>query len=903
MSRRATPLGAPLASIVLVAALVSVAPPRAAPAADAVGDSARGGIADTTQAVAREPKPSELVDLNHAPPEAIRALPVPPDVAEGILDYRTYIAPFTDIFELLQVKGMTPELLQRLRPLVVTSPLFGTARLEQEEEERRSSELNYLVQRLLSEEGASEGLVDEYVDLIRDPRNLNRLDIYELLTIQNVSPVDAVAVLKERDRSGTIENASELRATPGLSYWGYRNLRDFVRFDDPPSRWKRPSADYQFRIWDTPYMLDEADVMNENIIGDTQGLAPDQKDNFRSVDLNTYAGRLDLNTAQPYQSHKLRVREGQHLRGGVLTLRNLGEERWAETVKWFVSLGDLKPHATRLGPLQLHNLVLGNYSLAFGRGLVMDGTDFFMPRRTGYGYAVRPSVLRGDLSRSEEYALRGAALEWSIGRLRATSFTSRDHKDAILNPDGSFNSYLRMVPRLSNDLLSGIRSDIATGVFQGRGDTSAFLPMRDVMDERVYGTNLRIELTRGASVGMTGMEIHTYNRVFDTPIADRWNPQPTTLVIDPARLEDRDAEIGAGYDSRALGSYRRIWGSDGQAVWRNLAVAAEYAKLDTARSGAAWLPLLSAGPDAWLGQAYLQFENLNLMLLYRDYDLGYDNPYDRAFSEDTRFEQTILDGNAFRLKNPYWAQLAIFVPQPKAERGWYLNARYQISRQLTLSALEFDRWTRKADGADLTRGVVRFEYRPTFPVRFRLRQAISSRHANKPDDIRAYTAWDTRLEMLANLSRFDQLRLLYSSSNVRFAARGRLSGPASGGDVQGDTTAQRGIPGHALQGVLLHNFNSFLTVSVSTEIYDGFLYNYEDNEFVVVDGTGLRSWLLLQSRLSDRLSWRFKWTSDHSLARTYVDIRNYGNLVPPTPDATDARGDVSSFRLQLDWSI
>jgi hypothetical protein len=180
---------------------------------------------------------------------------------------------------------------------------------------------------------------------------------------------------------------------------------------------------------------------------------------------------------------------------------------------------------------------------------------------------------------------------------------------------------------------------------------------------------------------------------------------------------------------------------------------------------------------------------------------------------------------------------------------------------------------------------------------------VSSRHADKPDDIRAYTAWDTRLELIANLSAFDQLRLLYSTSNVRFAARGRLSGPASGGDVQGDTTAQRGSPGHALQGVLTHNFNSFLTVMLSTQIYDGFLYNYEDNEFIVVDGTGLRSWFLLRSRLSDRLSWRFKWTSDHSLTRTYVDIRNYGNLVPPTPDGTDARAAVSSFRMQLDWSL
>jgi DNA uptake protein ComE-like DNA-binding protein len=879
--------------VLCAAALVACLAPPAGRAAEPVAAAAPESVAAAVPPI----------DINRATPEQVRALPVPPEVAEAILDYRTYVAPFASLFDLLAVEGMTPELLQRLRPRVWTTPVFESARLEQEEEERRAGELNTVVQRLLSEEGASEGLVDDYIDQIKDPRDVNRFDLFDLLSFQNLSPVDAVAILRERAQAGTIENARQLRAAPGISYWGYRNLRDFIRYADPPARWGRPAVDYQMRIYNTPYVLDDADILNENIIGDTQGLAPDQKDAFRSVDLNTYAGRLDLDAGAPYVTHKLRLREGRHLRAGALTHRNLGERRWDETAKWFVSLEDLPGRVTPLGPLRLHALVIGHYALAFGQGLVMDATDFFLPRRTGYGYSVRPIGVRGDLSRGEEYALRGAAAEWSLGRLRATSFYSRDDKDAILNPDGSFNSYIRMVPRLSNELLAGIRNDIAAGVFAGRGDTSAFLPMRDVMDERIFGTNLKLEVARGAWVGLTGMEIQTRNRVFDAPAADRWDPRPASLVIDTGRLEDRDAEIGAGYDSRALGRYRRLWGAEGQAVWRNLAVAGEYGKLDTARAGAAWLPLFSRGPEAFVGHAYLQYENLNLLALYRDYDLGYDNPYDRAFSEDGRFEQTILDGNAFRLKNPYWAELSRFVPQPKAERGWYFTTRYQFSRQLTLSGLEYDTWTRKADGADLRRLAVRFEYRPIFPVRLRLRHATSSRHAERPDDIRNYTSWDSRFELLANLSAYDQVRFLYSTSNVRFAARGRLSGPASGGDTQDDTTAVRGVPGRALQGLLTHNFNSYLSATLSTEIYDGFLYNYEDNEFVVVDGKGFRSWFLLRSRLSDRLSWRFKWTTDHGLARTYVDIRNFGNLVTPTPDAVDARDTRNAFRLQLDYSL
>lgn len=848
-----------------------------------------------------------IVDLNTAPPARIRALPVPRAVADAILEHRTYQALFNSVFDLLEVEGMTPELLEGIRARVSVSPVFESARVEQQEEDRRSGELNLLVQRLLSEEGASEGLVDQYLDNVRSPRNLNRMTYDDLVSYQNVSPVDAVAILRERTLSGRFETARELRAAPGISYWGYRNLRDFVRYDDPPRGTDRLHLDYQFRLYDTPYLLDDADILNENIIGNTSNLNASQKANFRNYDLNTYAGRLDLDTTDPSMTHKLRLRHGPYVKAAALTHRNLGERDWMETRKAFVSIEDLPARATPLGDVQLHALVLGNYAVAFGEGLIMDATDFFMPRRTGYGYSIRSIGAHGDLSRSDEYTLRGAALEGSVGRVHGTFFASREDKDAILNPDGSFSTYIRMVPRLSSSLLAGIREDIANGVFAGRGDATAFYPMGHVMDERVTGANLAFAIAPGTSAGITGVQIVSRNRVFPGPLADRFNPNADSLVIDAARLENRDSEIGAGYNSINLGDYRRMWGSDARAVWKNVAVAGEYAKLEVSPAARALDRIFSAGPEAFVSHAYLQLENFTALALYRDYDPGYDNPYDRAFSEDTRFEQTILDGNAYRLRNPYWAQLARTDPQPKAERGWYINTRYQFNRQFLVSGFEYDTWTRKADGADLRRVAVRAEYRPIFPLRVRVRHAISGRHGDRPDDVRNYTSWDTRLELLANLSAYDQVRFLYSTSNVAFADRPRLSAPAARNGSTLDTLGTRGSPARALQATVTHNFNSHVAATLSTEVYDGFLYNYEDNEFIVVDGKGYRNWFMLRSRLSDRLSWRFKWTGDHQLARTYVDIRQYSQgtyqLLTPTPDATNAGGDRSSFRLQLDYSL
>ena len=843
------------------------------------------------------------VDLNSASIAEVRTLPIPREIADAIVDHRTYVAYFTSVYDLMQVPGMTPKWLEVLRPLVFITPVFESRRQEEAEEELRAGDLNFLVQRLLSEEGASEGLTDAYIDQIKDPRDLNRLGYFDLVRYENVSPVDASAVLAERRVSGRIENYRALRAVPGISYWGARNLRDFVNYTSPPELSPRLHFDYQFRLYDTPYVLDDRDVLDENIIGDTNGLTSTQKDNFRNLELNTYAGRLNLDTTDPAMTHKVRARWGDHARAGLLLHRNLGEVSWRETGKGFLALENLTGSESPLGPVKIHSLVVGNYTAAFGLGLVMDATDFFSARRTGLGYSVRPLGLSPDLSRSDEYGMRGVGVDAALGPARGTFFYSRADKDAILNPDGSFNSYFRMVPRLSNDLLAEIRHDIATGVFAGKGDTSAFLPMHRVMDEQIVGSHLQVEARPSTFLGLTGIEIRTRNRAFADPAASLWNPRATTYVLDPARLEDRDSEIGAGYDSRALGNYRRLWGADASTVWRNLWLAGEYGKLETSTEPDAWRRFWSAGPEAKIAQAYLQYENFNVLGLWRDYDLGYDDPYGRAFSEDSRFEQTILDGNAYRLRNPYWAELARTDPAPKAERGWYVNTRYQLTRQFLVSGLEYDSWTRKADGADLSRFAGRLEYRPVFPIRLRVRHAISSRHADRPDDIRAYRSWETRLEMLANLSHYDQLRALLSTGNVTFAERGRLSGPAGGGDVQSDTTAQRGSPSRALQAAFTHQFNDDLAITFSSEIYDGFLYNYEDNEFIVVDGQGVRHWVMLRSRLSSQLSWRLKWTDDHARARTYTDIRNFGALVAPTPDGIDVRNDRQSYRFQIDLSF
>jgi hypothetical protein len=122
----------------------------------------------------------------------------------------------------------------------------------------------------------------------------------------------------------------------------------------------------------------------------------------------------------------------------------------------------------------------------------------------------------------------------------------------------------------------------------------------------------------------------------------------------------------------------------------------------------------------------------------------------------------------------------------------------------------------------------------------------------------------------------------------------------------GNPLPQAASPGQAIQAMLVHNVNDRLMLGFSTELYEGFLWNFEDNEFVVVDGEGFRNWFLVRSRLSDNLLLRFKLTSDHARSRNNLETRLFNNEITDSLQLTkgsDVRRQQTSFRLQLDYNF
>jgi len=92
------------------------------------------------------------------------------------------------------------------------------------------------------------------------------------------------------------------------------------------------------------------------------------------------------------------------------------------------------------------------------------------------------------------------------------------------------------------------------------------------------------------------------------------------------RLEDRDSELYARYNSMDLGPYRRLWGAEGSTVFENVSLAAEYGKLETSDESNALKRIFSYGPEAFVANGYIQYENFNFLALYRDYSLATTTP-------------------------------------------------------------------------------------------------------------------------------------------------------------------------------------------------------------------------------------------------------------------------------------
>ncbi|MCF7804141.1 MAG: helix-hairpin-helix domain-containing protein [Candidatus Marinimicrobia bacterium] len=814
------------------------------------------------------------LNVNQATFKEIQELPLTHQQAEALYKYVQLRGPVTSIYQLREVEGIDSKALNELKPLISMSIPDTT--------ETVSRLVNYYnrVENWTSTEGANEGLIELWLERLAEPKNINDATYNDLIALQNVSPVDAVAVL-QRLEEGSINYPDALETAIGLSYYGYRNMRDFFHYGDYDPY-------DQMHLWYnvTYQTFPAARAFGDDVTIQTPTATADAAPGASTI--GTHPGELQ---------HKFLATINRHWKAGLAYHRQLGEANRTTTLagmtvpemKYAVTYRDLQ-----IGPVTFERIIGGNFMATFGQGVVFESTDYFSPRRSGYGWSKRVPGVFQDLSSSYEYALRGGAFQASAGNLDFYGFASRHPRDAVLNPDGeSFSTLITMYPR----------SDVG---YEGPLQQ----PMKNVVDEVTYGGHARYTFRPGTYIGLS-----SYESLYDR----RLNPDISRSVISAENASrflttsgnSADPEIGAMYGNTAESplwseaqSLRRVMGVDFSTVIRNIALQGEYGIVD--KNGD--IGDFSDDPGALVLTGFLQFDNLNFLMVYRDYDLGYDNPYQRSFSNYQRYKGTIFE-DTFYLKDPVYGYLYSAQAQPQAERGVYIGSRYQFHRQFVLDT-DFDTWTRVADNARYYRTVLSLEYRPVFNYRFDIRQKWQSRGSFNILDPSTFFARETIIRGELRLSNYNNLELRYVNSSVDFTNRRRLTVDWETAGEEPSLVGNAGTGSEALAMQVEHNFTDQLSLVSEVMVYRGFIWNFEDTDFRVFDSPtdALRYWISLFSRVNDNLAFRVKWTVDHRLPITNHNFEpmDSQNVYPDTRldwETITTRASTSDIRVQLDYAF
>ncbi|HHE37736.1 MAG TPA: competence protein ComEA [Candidatus Cloacimonetes bacterium] len=857
----------------------------------------------------------KLVDLNTASLDELKTLPITEKQADDIYDFRFYQQFFQSIYDLRKISSIDQKTLNKLKPFVSVSHYD-----DKDDAAQRREEIYYLIQRLGSNEGLQEGMSDVWEDYLITPRNINKLSFTEIQNMPNVNAQDAAAILRRRAYGDTLANARDLRQTPGVTHYSYTNLRNYVYYKEKPTQ-NRLFFDYQLKFNTEPYESDAIEMYKEPMRGSTEKTS-------------SYWGFFRMDDISAAVMNKIRIRYQNEWKAGLMYNSNKGEQSFlnADSKEFFNDakfyLGYEKEFD--LAGRNYIKLYGGNFRATYGEGLVMENTDYYSPRKTGYGFNKRIKGIIGDVSRTQQYSLKGLALDWQRKELNAAVFFSIDKKDAIIYdnkgdflkdengdyvydadsllipiPDGKIDdqddafSYLTMTRRFTDDELAS-----AEDYF----NVNTIAPRRDAVEEKLLGAHFEYSPFIGTHLGFTGIEA-VYDRDFIVPDGDDLKDLLIDDSYDFNKWKSTDNEISSLYstysDSTKYGydrNYRRVLGLEWQTTLNNTSFQGEYAEMSLTGNEFK----IGDDPKALILSAYTLFNDFYILSLYRDYDLEFDNPYMRAFAESWRFDDTIFE-KSYLFRNTLLTEMYLNSAQPSAERGVYLETRYRFNTWMTLSRLYLDVWERKSDARKSYRFEGKLDFRPIYQQRFRLRFKQQQKRNEDDLDRGKSLSQEAEITLSSYLSNRDRFMLGYIHGRVVQPPYLSISDP---GDASGDDMAQAGnvlTHGDYIFADYTHNLNKNLKIIGSFAVWKGLGISFWDFEDVNLDfnhdDRGYKYWLTIHSRIANNLFFSIKYKYKKQMSRE-LEFREY-NDIPETGQYyyQNVKTSETSIRAQLDWKF
>lgn len=643
------------------------------------------------------------IDLNRASLKEIYQLPVDSATAFRIYEHRELYGYFNSVYELRQVQGIDGFTFERLKPAVkIIVPVVERADW---------SSILYEQKKLASEEPPSKAAVDIWEELIRSPMYINDASFSELLNIDRMTPIDAAAVLRHREYRA-IKSARDLRRVKDLSNYAYTSLRKYVRYE-PESPLTRPYGAVRLKVSHTN-RLDVGEDENvatrisylESALSGFDSLATSLMDvsGWQGSHVSMIRENLEneLDTlrnmhARPHVQARARINYQQKLRAGF------NYDDFYREAKGYAGI-------VNIGPVS--RFYLGNYRIVWGEGLMIDNSDEYRAR-----IYERSSGLYGDLTENRGYSLFGAAgdisLGWNTLTFIPSFFYSNSVRDALLNPDGT--------------------------LWRTFSNTYQFTSYKDNVNEQTYGFKLGIapleNISPGTQFSLEAMRIE-YDRSVDPD--KKWIDIP---------LDKYDPDFYPEISALSRDSTRQFIGATFIIPVFNTFLSGEIVRQHDQDNPA----------YAYVVRGRVQYDYIYLNFLYRHYDVAYDNPFNRGFSEYRRFEDTPFE-RPYALVDPEYASL-YDDPTPKPEEGIYLETRYQLTRNLIFTRVYLDIYRNISHNLLNQRAYFELEYQPVWPVRIRYSQKISRKYLPRPVQSTLSTTYESAIKTFFYLENYDAIRI------------------------------------------------------------------------------------------------------------------------------------------------
>jgi hypothetical protein len=721
--------------------------------------------------------------------------------AEALHRYIFETGGLRNIYQVMEIPGFTAEDLSWLREHSIVIP---------PDEGEIPPRVMDIMERLAEEDGPGDAAVEEWEDLLIRPIPVNSSSMWDIRALDRVSLIDAAAVEHRLRTIGPVSSVTSLRSTDNLSYYGYRNLRDFVSVRDFDLTSMELFGSYRLVVDGGDGRTDDAESLSgvldglESAIHEMQ--TGDRDYTGSPIDSTVLYDQLVAEYEEALAamditgcSHRVRTSLGDRFRGGVRLSRarnstaghglftdlDLGELSGTfDNAKAFVSL-------SHMGAFE--QVVLGNYRLALGQGLLIDNTDEFIYRNTYRSWGLYP-----DLTSTKQFSMLGGATEIRTGPVLTYGFYSSTWHDAIVNQDGTINTPMMAIVRTSS--------------------------YANVLQETTFGAYTFLDLggilPTGTAIGLGAMSISWGDSLF---------PDHAWLDIP----DDSYVWNCPEYEALEKGDGMNILALSGQTVAGNVSLEGEVARQDNSAM-------------AGLVSARWQNDWFYLLGSWRHYDIGYTNPYNRGFAEQTRYDDTVFE-YPYRLNDPVTSQLE-FWPSPKPEEGVYIETRFQVSRQVTFTKVYLDVWRSLPFDYANHRFQGEVEYRPDWPVRFRLKYKYQEKTKYKDVTPTTSVTQEVTLRTLFLPWNSDFFDIQFRLGMVDLTPN-----PYYGDD--------RLMTGGYLSARWEHNFSDALSVLGGTTLWttSGMSqWEFEDTGIDFLDGKGTKFYITVKNTLSDYLQLRFR---------------------------------------------